>query len=218
MPNSKNEKTSVTSNHEISVSDFSEDVPGVTQLLTPNLASLRKNAPSTPEKPFEEKEKTIAINLDDPSPHEQKIETSSNTNPNSQANPLATFEIEFQLIFTEEGGVLRYQSVKEIGKSAFPRWKHSFFKKMKIEVRTLGISVSFQEFAAERFPFQREAFGMAADDFVQCVRDPKDRKKIHVLFSKKSQLSKKNEIEEALAGIPGNGFQGSGDIKIELDT
>jgi hypothetical protein len=42
MSNSKNEKTKMTSTNEISVSDFSEDVPGVTQLLSPNLAQLRQ--------------------------------------------------------------------------------------------------------------------------------------------------------------------------------
>ncbi len=224
MSNSKAEKTKMTSTNEISVSDFSEDVPGVTQLLSPNLANLRKKSPDSDDTP-QEKEKTIAIKFDDsplsPEPTRAtmtslKKETHFEKSTPSTASGLAGFGIEFQLVFIEEGGALRYQGVKETGPTPFPGWRHSFFNKMKIDLRILGISVSFQEFAADRFPLQKEAFGLNSDDFVQCVRDPNDRKKLYVLFSKKSLLGKKNEIEEILANGAGNQDQGSGEIKIEL--
>ncbi len=223
MSNSKNEKTRLTSTNEISVSDFSEDVPGVTQLLSPNLAQLRKTTSSEAEK--HEKENTIAIEFESaaltPEPTRtnmtaHKNETPPKKNEFSDTHALAAFGIDFQLIFVEEAGVLRYQGARETGKTRFAAWKHSFFDKMKIDLRVLGITVSFQEFAADRFPLQKEAFGLESDDFVQCVRDPNDRKKMHVLFSKKSMLGKKNEIEEALANGSANQTQGSGEIKIEL--
>jgi hypothetical protein len=223
MSNSKNEKTKMTSTNEISVSDFSEDVPGVTQLLSPNLAQLRKK--SSPDQQQHENENTIAIDFESsaltPDPTRAtmtayKKETPVQKFETSAHNGLASFGIEFQLIFVEEAGVLRYQGAKEMGNQPFPAWRHSFFDKMKIDLRVLGITVSFQEFAADRFPLQKEAFGLESDDFVQCVRDPSDRKKMHVLFSKKSMLGKKNEIEEALVHGSGNSNQGSGEIKIEL--
>jgi hypothetical protein len=225
MSNSKNEKTKMTSTNEISVSDFSEDVPGVTQLLSPNLAQLRKKPSLEEQQREKEKENTIAIDFESsaltPDPTRAtmtayKKETPVQKFETSAPNGLASFGIEFQLIFVEEAGVLRYQGAKEMGNNPFPAWRHSFFDKMKIDLRVLGITVSFQEFAADRFPLQKEAFGLESDDFVQCVRDPNDRKKMHVLFSKKSLLGKKNEIEEALAQGSGNSNEGSGEIKIEL--
>jgi hypothetical protein len=223
--------------NEIFISDFSEDVPGVTQLLSPNLASLRKkSAPVEEEKPaVQEKEKTVAVALENsplaPEPTRATMTAFRKENttvkpsaeakvPVSPARSLQDFGIEFHLVFSEENGVLRFQNAQETGGSAFPAWRKSFFKGMKIDLRILGITVSFQEFSADRFPFQKEAFGLAADEFVQCVRDPKERSRMHVLFSKKSLLAKKNEIEEALASNPGSGNGGgredSGEIKIEL--
>ena len=214
MSNQKNEKTKLIPTSEISVSDFSEDVPGVTQLLTPNLASLRK------------KENAEAIHLESPTPSgnagasppklslpEKRTEARTSKNP----NPLKDFGILYHLLFVEEGGALRYQGVMEIGDSPFAKWRHSFFHQMKIDLRILGISVSFQEFAADRFPLQKEAFGMDPEEFLQCVRDPVDLKKMHVFISKKSLLGKKNEIEGVLSGAPAASEPGSGEIKIELE-
>jgi len=214
MSKPKNENSKHPEVEEITVSNFSLDVPGVTQLLNRSApdANAGKNLNS-----FDNSIEIQVENQGSPGDATRIFESHPEpTRAELHSGGLAGFGIDFQLIFVEENGVLRYQGVKELKKSSFPAWRHSFFKRMKIDLRTLSISVSFQEFSSDRFPFQKEAFGLAHNEFVQCVRDPRDRKKMHVFLSKHSLLGKKNQIESLLGGNPDSGDSGSDDLKIEL--
>jgi|GEM_PF-6953795 len=207
MSNSENSNSKKPEVSEISVFDFNEEVPGVTQLLKPNLAGLRKN-PSESKPITSLKESTSSIRT-------PESKTGMHA-PAAAASDFGSLGIAFELTFAEEQGVLRFREIKNHGNETVPAWKKSFFKKMKLDLRVLSISISFQEFASDKFPFQKEAFGMGAGEFAQCVRNPQDRKILHVFFSKKSLLPKKSEIEALLGGNSGSSDSGDSDIKIEL--
>ena len=217
MNDSNDPKERTRATGAIPVSDFSVEVPGVTQLLNPQLANQRKN----PSKKTESAEPSLSQ-----APHpgiDIALETppapleSTGFQKSRPSHPLSQFGIHYSLKFEETNGSLRFQGHVETGTRSFERWRVEFFKNMKIDLRILSITVSFQEFSGDRFPFQREAFGIGPKEFVQCVRDPKDRKILYVLISSNSMLGKKNEIEEALgAETKSEGGGSDGEFKIEL--
>ncbi len=236
--NSK-EGTMASGIFSISFDDESGNPPGVTQLLNPKLMAAKEaarkakeaaNAPkvetkvASPEPSFEieiNNEPTPNISSPTPAPTAAKATAPASSAAGTNQS-LKDLGVHFELQFESERGSYRYTRVKPHGKSGFEMWQEKFFYQMKLDLRTLEVQGTFQEFAKGKHTFQEDAFALTDSSFVQIVRLDGDTQKIYVLLSSQSLMSKKDAVLQALsgktAGGAGSGDKSSGgdDFKIEL--
>ncbi len=95
----------------------------------------------------------------------------------------------------------------------FKPWQKSFFKSMKLDLKSLGIQSHFQEVKVSNAPFLMEAFGAEDSDFLIFVRHSDHPENLHVLLSKETLVDQKSVLEAMLFGTK---KEDSGEIKIEL--
>ena len=136
---------------------------------------------------------------------------------NASNSELSLMGVHFELHFEKRGGDFRYARMKPHARASFELWQQKFFYEMKLDVRTLEIQVSFQEFAKKQNPFQEDAFGLGDAHYVQIIRLEDQNDKIFVLLSASSLLQRQAEVRQALSGKSNSGSSDDGDsFKIEL--
>jgi hypothetical protein len=211
----KKETTQVSGIFSIDFNDLgSSGVPGVTQLINPEMlrqkaaAQAKKNKTSTDSIVIpEESSKLVEIGI-----------TPAGTTPAEKLNPpsLQSLGILLELQFEIEKGFYRFCRFKFHGQSKAEAWQENFFNQMKIDLKTLEFIGGFEEFSARNSPFHREAFGLTENQFLQLIRIEASSKKVFALLSDKSLSLKKEVILSALQENSDNSSDDSDSLKIEL--
>ena len=219
--------TQTTGLFSITFDEDAGNAPGVTQLLNPKLIAQKEaarkakeaaQAPSTPSQRVPEAvEQVIEIQFDS-KPEPTRVQPPTPRPSVGEMQSLTQMGVHFELQFENERGSYRYARMKPHGKERFEMWQEKFYYQMKLDLRTLEIQGTFQEFAKGKNTFQEDAFALTDSTFAQIVRLEGDAQKIYVLLSNQSLLSKKDAVVQALQN-KSSGSAGSSsddDFKIEL--
>jgi hypothetical protein len=199
---------------------------------TPPIRSLAPTpAPLPIPTPIKENEISIDLggNHDDmqivaqgssPTPAASQTPVAPSQQAPANGNSLAALGVQFELQFEMERGVYRYRKMKGHARANLALWQEKFYFQMKIDLKTLEVQGSFQEFAKATHPFHEDAFGLTDSSHVQIVRLEGDTQKLFVLVSEKSLSTSEQKVRDLLAGKSAGGGSASGNdensFKIEL--
>ena len=203
----------------ITMNGFSNTVPGVTQLLNPKVMAER----------YASKQKEEALHqaiaavepvtepAPEPVPEPKPQVTSTQIRRSQRKTGLSRFGVHFELQFEDDMGVLRFTRAKTHSDETFDEWHRAFFTGMKIDLRALEINVSFQEFAAEKSNFHRDAFALPEGFYLQFVRSRENSAVMFVLISERSLVLNKEEIYRGLEGYTSSGSGSNSDSNQDGD-
>jgi hypothetical protein len=223
------EKSDATRNFHIGFEEGAGPIPGVTQLLNPQLMEDRANAAkarpqsaaSVAAAPLETpKEITIDLGEDYSKPLEAV--TSPNIIQRPVGKSLADFKVQYELHFESERGAYRFTRMRGHTRESFALWQQKFFFQMKLDLQALGVKNLFQEYTKNTDTFQADAFGLDDASHVQIVRIEGSPQKIFVLLSNQSLVKDEAVVRDLLLGKgvspagDGSGDDDEGDFKIEL--
>lgn len=192
-------------------------MPGVTQLINPEVLKKRQEAaaaaaPKVQSKEPEKKNSSddgIQISLDDGK--SDSVTDSAPVHSKDSMSPSILLELQFE----NENGQYRFARFKAHQKNA-SIWQEHFFSQMKLDLKLLQITGDFQEFEASKHPFHQDAFGLSLGQFMQMIHAPGSNQ-IQVLFSTMSLGSKKDEVLESIrAGSKNAQANDRDEFKIEL--
>ncbi len=126
---------------------------------------------------------------------EKPIQTQDKVNPGLQREEtLRRMGVRFELIFAEEKGWFRFETLHETAPGSIEPWHHEYFQGMKVDPKLLAMSGEFHEFAARNQPFHRDCFALGTGDFLVLVRPAKDPGILFVLVSSRSLQEQKAAI------------------------
>ena len=201
----------------ITINGFSNTIPGVTQLLNPKVMAERHASKKKEEALHQATAAVEPLLAPMPEAEPKPQVTTTQIRRSQRKTGLSRFGVHFELQFEDDMGVLRFTRAKTHSDETFDEWHRAFFTGMKIDLRALEINVSFQEFAAEKSNFHRDAFALPEGFYLQFVRSRENSAVMFVLISERSLVLNKEEIYRGLEGYTSSGSGSNSDSNQDGD-